>query len=75
MNYQNVADEWRKEQPENRANTGFVLIWHGKVYGWKNSLRDANHEQPGAVAVDTDGRVYKAEGGDANNGAKCWVVD
>ena len=74
MDYSAIAAKWRQEQPEPRAMTGVVLIWEGEVYGWKNTLRDAAHEQPGAVAVDPDGNVFKAEGGDAYNGAKCWVA-
>lgn len=60
MDYQKIASDWRKDQPENRATTGFVLIWAGRVYGWKDLLRDASDEQPGAVAVDVDGRCFVA---------------
>lgn len=74
MDYVMIAAKWRKEQPETRAATGVVLIWEGEVYGWKDVLRDAAHEQPGAVAVDAKGCVFRAEGGDAYNGAKCWVA-
>lgn len=73
MNYQTIAANWRAGQPENRANTGVVLIWQGEVYGWKDQLRDAAHEQMGAVAVDVDGHVFVAEGG-GKDGAKCWVA-
>jgi hypothetical protein len=73
MNYRTIAANWRAEQPEHRASTGVVLIWQGEVYGWKDQLRDAAHEQAGAVAVDVDGHVFIAEGGD-ENGAKCWVA-
>lgn len=50
-----------------------VLVWQGQGYGWKDRLRDACHEQPGAYAVDAEGYVFVAEGGDDYNGAKCWV--
>ncbi len=74
MKYQTIADHWRKQQIDpTRASTGVVLIWDGEVYGWKNSLRNAGHERPNAVAVDTDGHVFVAEGGDDQDGAKCWV--
>ena len=73
MDYTTLAAEWRNEQPENRATTGVVLIWDGEVYGWKSTLRDASHERTGAVAVDSEGHVFRAAGGDAYNGAKCWV--
>ncbi|WP_407210685.1 MULTISPECIES: hypothetical protein [Enterobacteriaceae] len=51
-----------------------VLIWEGKAYGWKNCLRDAGCERPGAIAIDTDGHVFIAEGGNDYDGAKCWVA-
>ncbi len=51
-----------------------MLVFQDKVYGWKNCLRDAGHEQPGAYAVDEDGHVFIAEGGNEYDGAKCWVA-
>ena len=72
--WRSIATDWRTQQTEQRATTGVVLIWDGAVYGWKNALRDASHEQPGAVAVDMDGNVFRTEGGDAYGGAKCWVT-
>ena len=75
-NYTEIAAKWRdaQAQTDNRAKTGVVLIWRGEVYGWKNVLRDAASEQPGAIAVDTKGHVFIAEGGDAYNGADGWVA-
>lgn len=67
-----AADQWRTSNPERRG--GVVLIWQGQVYGWKNCLRNAGHEQPGAYAVDEAGHVFVAEGGDDYNGAKAWVA-
>ncbi|MHC8347730.1 antirestriction protein ArdR [Pseudomonas sp. RT6P73] len=64
--------KWRAGNQDRRG--GVVLVWDGQVYGWKNCLRDAIHERPGAYAVDEDGHVFVAEGGDEYNGAKCWVV-
>lgn len=74
MDYQHIAAEWRKTQPENRAKTGIVLIWDGRVYGWKDKLRDAADERPGAIAVDANGNVYRATAGTADHGARGWVV-
>jgi hypothetical protein len=67
-----TADQWRARNL-NRPG-GVVLIWEGAVYGWKNCLRDAAHEQPGAFAVDETGHVFIAEGGNEYEGAKCWVA-
>lgn len=67
-----TAIQWRKGNPQHPG--GVVLLWQGAVYGWKNNLRDASHEQPGVHAVDEAGHVFIAEGGDDYNGAKCWVA-
>lgn len=67
-----AAAAWRSARPEYAG--GVVLVWQGQGYGWKNHLRDAAHERPGAYAVDDAGHVFVAEGGDYQNGAKCWVV-
>ena len=56
---------------------GVVLLWGGTAYGWKNALRDAGHERPGALAVDVDGHVFQAQGGDdflaALAFSTCWA--
>ena len=67
-----TVDQWRHGNQERYG--GVVLVWQGEVYGWKNRLRDAVHERPGAYAIDESGHVFIAEGGDDQNGAKCWVV-
>lgn len=67
-----VARTYRRTNPERLG--GIVLVWQGQAYGWKDCLRNANHEQPGAYAIDEDGHVFIAEGGNAYDGAKCWVA-
>ncbi len=67
-----AARRYREANPERKG--GVVLLFEGKVYGWKNCLRDAGHEQPGAYAVDEAGHVFIAEGGNDYDGAKCWVA-
>lgn len=67
-----TASQWREDHLNYRG--GVVLIWQGLAYGWKSTLRDASHERPGTYAIDAEGHVFVAEGGDAYNGAKCWVV-
>mgnify|MGYP001616184007 CR=1 FL=1 len=47
-NYLKIAQIWRSHQPSDRT-AGVVLIWQNKVYGWKDSLRDASHERPGVI--------------------------
>lgn len=70
----NLAKKWRASQSEKHYKTGVILIWEGEVYGWKNCLRDAKHERPGAIAVDEEEHVFIAEGGNEYDGAKCWVA-
>nr|ULG18673.1 antirestriction protein ArdR [Serratia proteamaculans] len=74
MDLVKIARHWRQENPSLNRTGGVVLIWDGEPYGWKNTLRDAKAERPGAIAVDEDGGVFIAEGGDDDAGAKCWVV-
>ncbi|EGB4506690.1 antirestriction protein ArdR [Salmonella enterica] len=73
MDYLAIARSWRRQNPEN-ADHGVVLLWNGSVYGWKNCLRDPQHEKPGAMAVDCNEHIFIAEGGNDYDGAKCWVV-
>jgi len=73
MTVLNIAAKWREEHPEHVA-FGVVLIWNNKAYAWKNVLRKPEHEQPSAIAVDVDGHVFIAEGGNDYDGAKCWVA-
>lgn len=67
-----TAAAWRVRWPGHDG--GVVLVWDGEGYGWKDRLRDAGHERPGALAVDANGAVYRAEGGNAKDGASAWVV-
>lgn len=67
-----AAHQYRMANPHRKD--GVVLVWQGKAYGWKDELRDVGHERPGAYAVDADGYISVAEGGNAADGAKYWVA-
>lgn len=67
-----VAQKWREANQEYKG--GVVLVWQGAAYGWKDKLRDPAHEKPGAFAVDSDGHVFIAQGGNGYDGAKSWVA-
>lgn len=74
MDAYKVVISANRYRAENDKPSGVVLLFEGKVYGWKNSLRNANHEKPGVIAVDSDGHMFQAQGGDDTNGAKLWVA-
>lgn len=74
MDYSNVralADKWRNDNPGHDG--GVVLIWIDQAYGWKSTLRDPENERPGVLAVDQEGSIYKAEGGNEYDGAEFWL--
>ncbi len=66
-----AAMTWRTANPQHML-TGVVLVWNGEVYGWKDRLRDPQHERPGVLAVDVRGHVWQAIGGTYQCGAKAW---
>ncbi len=66
-----AAMTWRAANPEHML-TGIVLVWDGEVYGWKDRLRDPQHERPGVLAVDVRGHVWQAIGGTYQDGARAW---
>lgn len=68
-----IAKHWRTQNTEH-ANSGVVLIFDGVAYGWKDSLRDPQHERPGAIAVDIFCNEYIATGGNDYDGAKEWIL-
>lgn len=70
---QEIAAAWRAGQDDAIRTSGVVLIWNERVTGWKDKLRDPRHDVPGVLAVDVDGRVFVAEGGDDYDGAERWV--
>jgi hypothetical protein len=67
-----AATAWRSQHGAHTG--GVVLIHHGNAYGWKDSLRNPEHEAQGSFAVDACGSVYEAVGGDAYNGAQRWEL-
>lgn len=74
MENRKILEVASKYRVDSDRPTGVVLIWDGSVHGWKDKLRDACHERPGAIAVDSDAHICQAQGGDDYNGAKQWVA-
>ncbi|MCU9529335.1 antirestriction protein ArdR [Pseudomonas mosselii] len=67
-----VATRWRAANQDHVG--GIVMVCDGRVYGWKNELRDPESERPGVYAVDSSGVVFRAVGGDEYNGAEAWIA-
>lgn len=65
-----IAAEWRRTH----NLPGIVLIQGDTVCGWRSELFDAWTSKPGVHAVDQDGHVFVAAGGDRRRGAKGWVL-
>ncbi len=68
---EDAANAWRVANPEHLTD-GVVLVWDGRAYGWKDRLRDPQHERPGVYAVDVHGHVWQALGGNERDGAVAW---
>ena len=45
-----------------------VLIWEGRLYGWKDELQHPEHERSGVIAFDLEGGLYETEGGNDQDG-------
>lgn len=70
-----LAREWRNSR-DKYTHSGVVLVnpETGTVYGWKNELRDPEHERPGMLAVDEYDRIFIATGGNDRDGAQHWKI-
>ncbi len=66
-----AATGWRTAHPQHMT-AGVVLVYLGTAYGWKDRLRDPQHERPGALAIDPRGVIFEAVGGNDQDGAKAW---
>lgn len=69
MDIREIAKHYRATT--GRTN-GLILIYQGKAYGWRDCLRDPQTERPKAIAVDPEGRLFVATGGDDYQGAESW---
>lgn len=85
LNTQDIKDVQvlAKAAFNNRGNPkgahGIVLFTRTKdrswfFYGWKNTLRDPQCEEPGSIALDQYGNIWIAEGGNDYDGAERWTL-
>ena len=51
---------------------GYVMLFKGEAVGWKRCLDRPEGFEPGALAVDENGHVWEATGGNAYDGASRW---
>jgi hypothetical protein len=63
----------QEKREENAWFDGYILIFNNEIYGWRNKLRNPETEQPGSIAIDPDGKLWQATGGDPDNGAEKWT--
>lgn len=68
-----LASQYLEQRPQLNAS-GVVILFEGQAVGWMNVLRDPSHWEPGCLAVDGAGAVYKAVGGNVRDGAKSWQL-
>lgn len=66
-----VAANYLAERPQ-LGTTGVVILFNDEAIGWMNTLRDPQNWQPGALAIDTQGNLWIATGGDSYSGAGQW---
>jgi hypothetical protein len=68
------ARVWREE---NRyvGRGGVVVLLGDEVQSWVNALRNAEHWQPGCVAVDEAGRMGTTIAGSERDGTLMWLAD
>ena len=71
MGITEIARRWREAE---RKQGGVVIVHAGssEVSGWVNELRKPEEWEPGVFAVQEDGRIWRAEGGDWQRGATSW---
>jgi hypothetical protein len=48
---------------------GVVVFFQGEIKGWVNELRNAEHWQPGCMAVDEKGLTWTTFAGSERDGA------
>jgi len=65
------AQLWR-DQCQFGDPKGVVILRSGMVSGWMDCLRSPENWIPGCLAVDTDGKIWIAEGGNYRDGAERW---
>lgn len=70
---QEIAARYRESAHGDEATCGYVLVYAGRVCGWKREVTAPETVCPGVVAVDPIGQMFEASGGDDYNGALHWV--
>jgi hypothetical protein len=69
-----LAKAWRLEW-DRIGRGGVVIVFDKEIAGWMNELRSPDHWVPGCIAIDENGRTWKAVGGTERDGAQSWMPD
>jgi len=67
-----IAHRWR-ELEGYTGKGGVCILYDDVVTSWVAMLPPANQFVPGCLAVDEEGRAWRATGGNENDGAVEWV--
>lgn len=71
-NLTKLAQEYRAKYAARGWTGGVVIIHDGHAVGWCQDLPETRKWVPGCYAVDQDGRVWLATGGDDCKGCEWW---
>lgn len=68
-----IARQWRAEHGQIGIG-GVCIICDDVVKAWVAELPSVSHWLPGCLAIDEEGRGWRATGGNENVGAIEWVI-
>jgi hypothetical protein len=69
-----LARFWRTHNPGRPGGVVIIDDETGSVAGWMSTLRDPQNWCPGCIAVGVNGTCWLAYGGNAQDGARDWLL-
>ena len=67
-----LARQFREERPNIPERKGFVIFWLMQVTAWTLDLEDPKRWSPGCIAINSEGALWEAKGGNEQDGAERW---
>jgi hypothetical protein len=67
-----ITQAWR-EANGYQGKGGVCIVYDDVCTAWIEELPPANHWVPGSLALDEEGRAWRATGGNESDGAAEWV--